>query len=335
MIKNNFFNFKQLKYVVIFGESPVYSEIKKLNLNKNIKTIYVTSPDQAGNIKSNQVLIAEKFDSKIKKKISNIVNLSQTLFVSLGARWIFKKDDIKKFFNNNIINFHGTRLPYDKGGANVSWKIINGDRIDNQLVHIISEKIDEGHILLHKKSLIPHYCKIPIDYISYQNKEFLKLYEELITRLKKKQFFYLYKQPDYIGNYNPRLSSKISSWIDWSYSSSDLEKFINAFDEPYDGAKTFLNDKEVHLKSIQLHGGDLSSHPFKKGIVARHDKNWIVVNTSDSNSIVVEKVLNKKKENILKYIKEGDRFNTPRKFLDIALSNRIKFTPTGINNKKF
>ena len=48
---------------------------------------------------------------------------------------------------NNLINFHGTRLPLDAGGGGFSWKIMREDRIDNQLVHLIDEGIDTATYL--------------------------------------------------------------------------------------------------------------------------------------------------------------------------------------------
>ena len=50
-----------------------------------------------------------------------------------------------------------------------------------------------------------------------------------------------------IGDYYPRLSTKINGWIDWSWKPENLERFINAFDEPYEGAKTYLYNDEVYL----------------------------------------------------------------------------------------
>ena len=53
--------------------------------------------------------------------------------------------------------------------------------------------------------------------------------------------------------------------------SYDLFNFINAFDEPYKGASTFLNNGnfgKLYLKKVHLHGGDSSNHPFMSGIVS-------------------------------------------------------------------
>ena len=54
-----------------------------------------------------------------------------TLFVSLGARFIFKKDLIKNFFKHNLVNFHSSRLPLDRAGGGFSWRIMREDRIEN------------------------------------------------------------------------------------------------------------------------------------------------------------------------------------------------------------
>ena len=32
--------------------------------------------------------------------------------------------DIEKFFRNNLINYHPSRLPIYSGGADVSWRIM-------------------------------------------------------------------------------------------------------------------------------------------------------------------------------------------------------------------
>ena len=36
--------------------------------------------------------------------------------------------DISVFFKNNLVNFHGSRLPYDAGAGHFSWRIMKGDK---------------------------------------------------------------------------------------------------------------------------------------------------------------------------------------------------------------
>ena len=61
------------------------------------------------------------------------------------------------------------------------------------------------------------------------------------------------------------------------------------------------------------------------GIIFRKEKNWIVVSTKDENSLIIEKVLNKKGVNIINELKEGDRFYTTPDKKFISRSMRVKY----------
>ena len=198
--------------------------------------------------------------------------------------------------------------------------------------YLLDKGIDTGPIIDSKSSIFPANCKIPADYEQYRIKEFLKFYEAFIIKIKNGQKFELKHQPDYIGRYNPRLSTEDNGYIDWSYGPNDLINFINAFDNPYLGAMSFLNRGDfgrLHLKSVHLHGGDSSNHPYMTGIVSRHDKDWIVVSTSGKYSILVEEVLNSDGKNIIDKILPGDRFYTPSQYLENSISKKIIFSTKG------
>ena len=47
MIKNNFFYVKNLKNVVIFGESKILKNILDINKKHNLNTIFITSKHQS------------------------------------------------------------------------------------------------------------------------------------------------------------------------------------------------------------------------------------------------------------------------------------------------
>ena len=147
MIKNNFFYIKNIKNVIIIGFHEKLNIIKKICENKKLNFNVITSSSQSKNIKKLKFKIFNTLNSKFKKYITSNFDISETLFVSLGSRLIFKKKDLNNFFKNNVVNFHSTRLPFDSGGASTSWKIMKNDRIDNQLVHLIDEGIDTGDII--------------------------------------------------------------------------------------------------------------------------------------------------------------------------------------------
>ena len=131
-----------------------------------------------------------------------------------------------------------------------------------------------------------------------------------------------------MGSYNPRLNSDISSWINWNMNSQNLYRFINALDDPYKGARTYINDMEVRIKSVHLHGGEQGNH-LSTGLIYRHDKKWLVVSTIE-NMILIEKVFNNKNQNVIDKLKEGDRFHTPSIILDKSLTKKVKYTSKGL-----
>ena len=333
MIKEGKFIIKNLKYIVLFGYQKTFNEILNFNDSLKIKSLIITSPDQKKKFdKNTKVYSFKKLDDKFKKFIKKEVNISETLFISIGSRWIFSKSDIKKFFNSNLVNFHGTRLPFDKGGAFISWQILKNDRIENQMVHLLDGNIDTGPVLMSDNSIYPITCKIPLDYENYYNLRQLNFYKKFIKKIKNNEDMQLKNQVDYIGSYNPRLNTDISSWINWNISSDCLYRFINAFDDPYKGAMTYINSEKVRIKSVHLHGAEFKNHPFSTGLISRHDKKWLVVSTIDQNMILIEKVINKNNKNIIDKIKPGERFYTPSKKLDDSLSKKIKYNSMGFKN---
>jgi len=336
MIKNNKFFIEQLRSVCFFGQSDSLSDLIKINDSFNIKSLIITSSHQSKKVSKNvKANIFNKIDNACIKLIKNKCDIQKTLFVSLGARYIFKKDMIEKFFLSNLVNFHRHRLPLNRGGGGYSWHIMNEDRIDNQLIHLINEKPDAGPIIDSSTTLFPSKCKIPIDFENYSLEKFSEMYKSFINKLKNGTKFTLKPQVNYFGNYYPRLNTLQNGFIDWNLKPYDLINFINAFDDPYPGAITFLNNGnfgELFLKKVQLHGGEISNHPFMTGLVTRHDKKWIVVSTVDKHSLLIEKVLNKKNENIISKIKTGDRFFTPINKIQEAKNKRVFYSSKGLES---
>ena len=334
MILNNQFYIDNLKTIVFLGASKQLKELMEINDSFGIKTIAVTGSDQARIIdKSIKVNIFDNLNDNFKRLINKKCKIENTLFASLGARYIFKKNTIENFLLNNLVNFHGTRLPLDAGGGRISWAIMREDRINNQSVNLITEKIDSGPIIDNKSSLYPPSCKIPLDLQKYDDEKFLNFYKKFIQQIIKGTKFELKHQMNYLGRYNPRLNTNINGLIDWSLNSYDLINFINTFDDPYRGASTYLNNGnygKLFLKKCQLHGGDSSNHPFMTGIVTRHDTDWIVVSTTGKHMLLIEEVFDTKGKNILTMIKSGDRFFTPMNELENAKNNRIIYSSKGI-----
>jgi methionyl-tRNA formyltransferase len=331
MINENLFKIENLKNVVLLGGAKFFDKIIKINENFKLKTEIISCSHQIKELDlSNKIKKFDKLDDKFKKYLINKYNFDHTIFISLGARYIFQKETINNFFKNRLINFHGTRLPYDSGGAGHSWKIMRHDRIDNQLVHIVDEGVDSGPVLYCKNCVIPPSIRLPIEIEEFRVNKFLQFYKEFILLVKNKNSFIKKYQPTYLGRYNPRLNTEINGWIDWSLDTFSLVNFINAFEDPYKGASTFINSKRVYVKKIQIHGGESVSHPYMSGLISRHDKDWLIVNTIDKLSIIIEQVLDQKGNNIINKLKSGDRFYTPLLKIENSKKDRIRYSTKGL-----
>ncbi len=332
MIKNGRFFIKNLKNVVFLGESDVFKDLISINKKKGIYSEIITSPAQSKNISKNLKFTKfDKINSKFRKFINSKYKIEETLFISMGSRWIFSGKSINKFFKNNLINFHPTRLPQNSGATPFSWQILRGDRISIRLIHLIDEKVDNGPIIFYEKSILPNSCQIPKDFYEYYNSQLKNFYEKFITLIIKRHEFALQKQSSYLSNYNPRLNSDLNGWVDWNLSPLNLQRFINAFDDPYSGSLTMINKKKVRIKKVQIHSGETSNHPFVSGLVLRNDEKWIVVGlNSESHTLLIKEVIDINNKNIVKSINVGDRFYTLEKNLEHAKKTRVKYRPKGI-----
>lgn len=312
MIKNYFSN--NPKKIIFLGWHPVLSEKIKINLKNKIETKLICS--------NTQFKIAKKFTNIEIKSISglnknffkylknNNSKSKNTLFISHAFPWLINKNIIKKYFNENLLNIHHSRLPYDSGRAATSWRIMRNDKINSTIIHLIDSSIDNGPVIYRKDDIFPKDCKVPIDYEKYISDQSIQMYVEFLSMLKKKKRFIKINQPEFIGRYNPSLNSKLQGYINWDNSSEMIYRFICAFDDPYEGAKTRYRGEVVKLKDVFLHGGETNNHPFLTGSVIRNDKKWIVIGTTDHNCLIIKKVINKKNKNIVDKIKKGSRFYT-------------------------
>ena len=334
MIKNDYFFINNLKSIVFLGNLSNIEELVKINKKLGLKSTIISGSDQSKKIKSGlNHYVFNKLDNKLKNFIKKNFDHESTLFISLGARYIFKDEHINNIFFNNLINYHAARLPFDAGGGGWSWRIMKNDRIDNQLFHIINEKIDGGPILISQSSLIPKNLNTPDEFEEFKKKKFIIFYSNFIKSLKKKFKFKLKNQPEYIGSYYPRLKTKYNGWVDWNLEAHELLYFINAFDDPFEGASSFINNKnfkKVFLKKAQVHGGEQINHPYMAGLVLKKYKNWIVLATTSKYCLIIEEVLDQKGNNVINKIKVGDRFFSKKEVLDKAKSLRIFYNAKGL-----
>lgn len=271
-------------------------------------------------------VVAEKLsDPGVSEAIGDI---ESCFALSFGAAWIFKPDWIENSLGGKLFNLHGTRLPQNRGGGGFSWQILTGNRLGFCQMHMVDGGIDTGDIVATEEFVYPASCRIPIDFeLMYMHKvtEFTQSILDQVfagkIELAKKT------QSEYLSSYWPRLHTEKQAWIDWSWPVWQVERFCNAFDEPYMGSGTFWNEGEVRLKSAQADYNDQETHPFMSGLVYRNNGKWLHVACS-GGSLIVEKVMAEGR-NIVGEVSVGDRLYTPSEKL-AQMGERIIYTPKGL-----
>jgi len=303
------FNENQLKKVTLITDS-VTEEIKKFLFSKDIDFIETKT---------------------LSLKTLDNLNLKDSLVISAGSPWIFSEKIIKKL-GENFYNIHQSPLPSMKGSV-ASYIIMYDIRSFQVCLHKVTVGIDGGEIIYRKNVFIPSELKTPLainNFLQKMNREMLK---EFLIKFEKKTNFATETQNSFFSSYNSRLLSDINGWIDWNYKVEDLDRFIRAFGEPYKGAKTFIHNKQISIKFVEISKQDSAKHPDEVGRVIRKFDEYIIVAVKEG-SLYIREIFWKNK-NIIDKIKSGDKFYTKMKYLDLK-NRRVSFVKSDnkiYNNK--
>jgi len=326
---------------ILFGGGPLLILTAKILKNRGIQVIVVTSHRHAKEVRriglKSDTLLTHLEDAKVEYVVShNIENDAKvlraisdtTIGLSFGAAWIFKQSFIEKF-NGKLLNLHGSQLPKNRGGGGFSWRIMQGNKESAALIHKIDESVDTGDIVFCKQYSYPQDCKIPLDYQKYSDEKYVELLNVFFDKVRDLQSFDVSVQDESQSSYWPRLSTDVHGFIDWNWSAKHLERFINAFDDPYTGASTFVEDNKVRLKECSLIYDGCEFHPFQTGIIYRKNSNGVFI-AANSSSLFVAQVLNENGNDIKSALQVGDRFYTPSKYIETAMEYRAVYTPSGL-----
>ena len=252
--------------------------------------------------------------------------LSNSFVLSLGAAWIFDQQIINDVFGGRIFNAHGTRLPQNRGGGGFSWQILTGNRLGFCNLHLVDEGVDTGPLVATREFLYDSTCRVPLDYQRlYQEKNLEFLLDFIKPLLRRSKHIVPKAQQNYLSTYWPRLNTPIHGWIDWNYGVVELERFILAFDSPYEGAKTVLNGQTVFIKDVLVDHSDPQFHAFQSGLIYRKGVSWLCV-CAIGGSLLIGNIRDENGKNIFDSVKLGDRFWTPSEYLDNR-NVRVNVTP--------
>ena len=268
-----------------------------------------------------EVHIADSLSTVLKK---GPAPKNSDLGFSISAPWIFDQSIIN-LFKGRLFNLHYQALPKNRGGGGRSWNILMGDYKCGATIHAISKVIDAGEIFAQLHVDIPTHLKTPRD-VDERLEEEIKPFMTgwLQSALQGNEKPLIKKRDDREDTYWPRLNAKIHGWIDWSWSLTDIEKFICAFSYPHEGAKTYLNDSIISIKKVEVELREGQFHPFQNGLIFKNDGNFWIAHKDGVIRIHEFEVLTKPIR-----IHLGDRLYTPLRLLEESMLRRIDYMPDG------
>ena len=314
------------KEIIFLGYNNIIDCVSTKLIDDGLPVSIVTNKKQYSKIsksclQSKTTVLEDK--DKLLSYINNLKNINNYFFISVGCPWILDQRHFDKL-KHNIYNLHGTHLPKYRGGTIFSWQILTGNRLGICLLHRMKNKIDSGPIISFDEFIYPPSCHKPIDYIQFYDKKNIDfLYKTLLELQNENNEPTQIKQPEYLSSYWPRLRSDVNGWIDWSWTALEIERFICAFDEPYEGARCRLNNSMVIIKDVFSQSSDGYTHPIQYGIIYRNNKKWINV-AANGGEIIIKTVLDENGKNILPDLNLGDRFFSNFEELDFAKKRLVK-----------
>ena len=258
-----------------------------------------------------------------------------TLGIGFGEVWTFHKETIDRF-NGRLFDFMGIRLPQYRGGAHYSWQIMRKNKTGACNLQVINEDMiqgvfDSGEIIKSKEYLFPESARIPKDYFNAAVKEEVFFLTDFINDIENDREFTLSQIPEQFSIYFPRLNTLKHGWIDWSWNTEDIVTFINAFDDPYPGASTYLDQKFVRLKNVGIEYNDGPFHPFQFGIVYKTNDTGIYVATKNG-TVIIGTLLDEDNREIVKSIQTGQRFFTPGIKIEEAMTFKAEYDGEGLKD---
>jgi len=246
----------------------------------------------------------------------------------INAVWIIKQNTID-LFEGRLFNYHNAKLPQERGAAAYSWKILSQNKKGALTIHKVVSKLDAGDIVKQLDLVFPDECRIPSDFYKHMEKHEASFLMEFIEG----KGLVSVPQDETESTYMPRLHTLTNGLINWNWSSKEIELFINAFDDPHEGASTFLGSQKLHLKKCFPANENENFHPFQAGLVYRKNSESLFV-ASNGTGLEIREVRDTSGDDAFAQVKLGQRFHTPSQYLDEAKSAKIICNSEGIDIKR-
>ena len=320
--------FGKIDNIIIFGGSYISIKFLEFLKVKNFKFNFFTSKRLLSDNMPNNLTLKQNLDKlKIKYTVTNDINNNKKIYNSfnkkslvLGFGYNWKiKEKLLRLFKNKMVDFMGIPMPTYRGGAHYSWMILNMSKNGGCYIQDVNKNTtqgisDSGYYYDNLKYLYPKKLKIPKDFFYFSIKKELFFLKKFLKKINQNRNFKLKKLNNSYSIYFPRLKTLKNGFIDWNLEGEEIFRFINAFDDPYRGASTFLGKKRIFLKNCYFKKKK-GIHSFASGIIINKYKKFIYI--AVKNGIIkTNNITDDKGKFLFEGIMVGDRFVTFKKNLE-------------------
>ena len=250
---------------------------------------------------------------------------------SINCRQIIKRPLIE-YFNGEIINLHGAHLPYGRGGAGPTWKILNNINDITSTIHYLTEGIDDGDIILERKTEFDVSKSYPKDILRETGFVSEQLITEFLVKLKDGHDFKIIKQNQNDAIYFSRLYTPINGAIDWSWDCRHIERFIRAFGDPYEGAWCCYCNQVINILDAK-YDDNTQFHPYSSGRIININDNKNVLVAATNGTIEISRIkLDRKELMASSHLKIGESLYSQSG--DLLNSKRVRVSTKEMNRKE-
>ena len=180
-------------------------------------------------------------------------------------------------------------------------------------IHEVIAGVDKGRIFAQEEINFDYNINNLTQSYNFISQQETKLFNDFLNGKIN-----IIEQIDTESFYWPRLSTPLHGYINWSWSASEIVSFCAAFDQPYDGATTFLYDSTVLFSNVKKVNERFKFHPFQSGLIYRINKTGVFIATREGGLCVSKISIEPERP-----LRVGLRFVTPPDVMFSALTATV------------
>ena len=163
----------------------------------------------------------------------------------------------------------------------------------------------------------------------YKDKFEKKILNQFLNKILLNELSISKHQSKSNNYYWPLLHTEINGVINWSWTGKEIKIFIDAFDDPYNGASTECKGKRIFIKDADFMKMDLKTHPFQNGLVLNKENKFLTICVK-GGLLIIKKVIDIFGESVIDTIKLGDRLYSTNESIEKSMVTRPIYSFYGI-----